>query len=251
MADFTITLSTQFNAKFTVYSFATQTQATYTFNGAQTITLPAGKYAIVGQSTGSQNFYPVSYNGTALSTTSGTPTEIFGDATLSLNNTGGSSTMSWYYFQLATSQISVDLSTLSGWNNVSSGSHTLKVKAKATGYQDSALSEGASFVKAGSGYTGTVLTTDGYMPADIYIDRTPTGESDTPDYSIFGNDSYSFSCSEYFYMLDWTFDVQNINSYSGCTYERVNGQTFGASNAYGYKVFPTENGWTFNVRFED
>lgn len=60
------------------------------------------------------------------------------------------------------SQLSVDLSTLSGWSNVSSGSHTLKVKAKATGYQDSALSAGASFVKGGTTYTVNLRADDGY-----------------------------------------------------------------------------------------
>lgn len=58
------------------------------------------------------------------------------------------------------SQISVDLTTLSGWSDVSDGTHTLKVKAKATGYRDSALSTGVSFEKAASyiyEQTGTVL----------------------------------------------------------------------------------------------
>ena len=49
------------------------------------------------------------------------------------------------------SQLSVDLTTLTGWSDVSAGSHTLKVKAKATGYRDSALSTGVSFTKAGGG----------------------------------------------------------------------------------------------------
>lgn len=49
-----------------------------------------------------------------------------------------------------TSQISVDLTALSGWSDVSSGNHTLTIKAKATGYRDSALSTGVSFTKAGS-----------------------------------------------------------------------------------------------------
>lgn len=50
------------------------------------------------------------------------------------------------------SQLSVDLSTLSGWSDVTTGSHTLTIKAKASGYRDSALSAGASFTKAASGY---------------------------------------------------------------------------------------------------
>ena len=34
-------------------------------------------------------------------------------------------------------QISIDLTTLTGWANVSAGAHTLGIKAKATGYADS------------------------------------------------------------------------------------------------------------------
>ena len=49
-------------------------------------------------------------------------------------------------------QVSVDMSTLSGWSNVSSGSHTLTIKAKASGYRDSEASTGVSFTKASSGY---------------------------------------------------------------------------------------------------
>lgn len=54
-------------------------------------------------------------------------------------------------------KISADLSTLTGWSGVSSGSHTLKVKAKATGYRDSALSQGVSFAKAANNATVTGL----------------------------------------------------------------------------------------------
>ena len=50
------------------------------------------------------------------------------------------------------SQLSVDLSTLSGWSDVTAGSHTLTIKAKATGYRDSNASAGAGFTKAASGY---------------------------------------------------------------------------------------------------
>ena len=45
--------------------------------------------------------------------------------------------------------ISVDLSTLSGWGNISSGQHTLTIVAKATGYRDSPPSTGVTFTKSG------------------------------------------------------------------------------------------------------
>ncbi len=54
------------------------------------------------------------------------------------------------------SQLTVDLSALSGWSNVSSGSHTLTIKAKASGYRDSDASTGVSFVKGGTGHNLTI-----------------------------------------------------------------------------------------------
>lgn len=46
------------------------------------------------------------------------------------------------------SKVSIDLTTLTGWDNVSSGEHTIQVVAKATGYLDSAKSTAVSFTKA-------------------------------------------------------------------------------------------------------
>ena len=48
---------------------------------------------------------------------------------------------------------SVDLTTLSGWSNLSSGNHTIKIKAKGTGYIDSELSVGVVVSKAPSTVT--------------------------------------------------------------------------------------------------
>lgn len=45
-------------------------------------------------------------------------------------------------------KISVDMSTLSGWANLASGSHTLTIKAKADGYTTSDASAGVTFTKA-------------------------------------------------------------------------------------------------------
>ena len=39
--------------------------------------------------------------------------------------------------RFATSQVSIDLTTLSGWGNVADGQHQLTVQAKADGYEDS------------------------------------------------------------------------------------------------------------------
>lgn len=61
--------------------------------------------------------------------------------------------------------ITLDLSTLS---NISDGTHTVKVKAKANGYIDSEFSNEVSYTKAPAGYTATFssdfsLTGDGIV----------------------------------------------------------------------------------------
>nr|DAD77504.1 MAG TPA: hypothetical protein [Podoviridae sp. ctaNW81] len=61
------------------------------------------------------------------------------------------------------SKLSVDLTTLSGWANLSSGSHTIKIVAKGTGYRDSEKSAGVEVTKASSGYTVTI-TYGGLQP---------------------------------------------------------------------------------------
>ena len=55
--------------------------------------------------------------------------------------------------QTAISKQQIDLSTLSGWANLANGSHQITVKAKASGYADSASSNAVSVEKAASGYT--------------------------------------------------------------------------------------------------
>ena len=55
--------------------------------------------------------------------------------------------------QTAISKQQIDLSTLSGWANLASGNHNITVKAKASGYADSAASNAVSVEKAAAGYT--------------------------------------------------------------------------------------------------
>ena len=50
-------------------------------------------------------------------------------------------------------RIIVDMSTLSGWANIASGSHTLTIKAKADGYETSDASTGVTFTKQAEQYT--------------------------------------------------------------------------------------------------
>lgn len=54
------------------------------------------------------------------------------------------------------SKLSVDLTTLSSWSNLSSGSNTIKIVAKGTGYRDSEKSAGVNVTKPSNGYTVTI-----------------------------------------------------------------------------------------------
>lgn len=65
---------------------------------------------------------------------------------------------------------SIDLTTLSGWANLSAGNHTIKIKAKGTGYKDSELSAGVTVSKAASTVTlnaGTYKWIDSVTLIDI------------------------------------------------------------------------------------
>nr|DAR50655.1 MAG TPA: hypothetical protein [Caudoviricetes sp.] len=55
--------------------------------------------------------------------------------------------------KVATVKKSVDLTTLPGWANLSAGNHTIKIKAKGTGYRESELSAGVTVSKAASTVT--------------------------------------------------------------------------------------------------
>jgi len=70
--------------------------------------------------------------------------------------------------------ITLDISALSGWGNVSAGTHTLTIKAKATGYYDSQASAGVQFTKAASGYTLTVVEAQSGGTFDITYNNSTT-----------------------------------------------------------------------------
>lgn len=52
--------------------------------------------------------------------------------------------------KLEFAQVSIDLTTLSGWSGLSDGNHSITVKAKATGYRDSEASQAVSVTKSSS-----------------------------------------------------------------------------------------------------
>ena len=61
--------------------------------------------------------------------------------------------------QAASSKLSVDLTTLSGWSNLAPGNHTIKIVAKGTGYRDSEKSAGVEVTKAPQVYTDCLTFT--------------------------------------------------------------------------------------------
>lgn len=71
------------------------------------------------------------------------------------------------------SKVFIDLTTLTGWDNVTSGEHTIQVVAKATGYLDSEKSTAVSFTKASTTTGETwILKSDGMTAPDNEIDET-------------------------------------------------------------------------------
>lgn len=121
----------------------------------------------------STNFYVTLTDGYALNTvvaSSGTISDItsnsfkwtFGDnANITITLTS----------KVATVKKSIDLTTLPGWANLSSGNHTTKIKAKGTGYKESELSAGVVVNKAPSTVTleaGTYKWKDNMSVSDTF-----------------------------------------------------------------------------------
>lgn len=65
----------------------------------------------------------------------------------------------------------IDLTTLSGWSSLSSGSHNITIVAKADGYKDSKPSAAVSVTK---GYSITVAVTNGTYAGDTTITNNAT-----------------------------------------------------------------------------
>lgn len=89
---------------------------------------------------------------------------------------------------ITTSKISIDLTTLTGWDTVTPGEHTIQVVAKATGYRDSAKSAAVSFTKASAKvllYAGTYQFIEN-PNMNISIDETISGKMNT----LTGNNTY-------------------------------------------------------------
>ncbi len=74
-----------------------------------------------------------------------------------------------------TTKQQIDLSKLSGWTNLASGQHSITVKAKASGYADSASSNAVSVEKAASGHAVTITAAAGSYGVKIYDGTSSSG----------------------------------------------------------------------------
>lgn len=100
--------------------------------------------------------------------------------TLTANNYTSGGGCAIQYYEEATSKVSVDLTTLTGWSSLSSGSHNITIIAKADGYRDSEPSAAVS-VTVSSGYNVSLtLTTNpsgnAYSHYFVHTDTNPTAQ---------------------------------------------------------------------------
>ena len=103
------------------------------------------------------------------------------------NTAGGTITIT---SKKATSQVSIDLTTLSGWGNVADGEHNIQVVAKADGYRDSEKSTAVSFTKGSATVTlsaGTYRFNEEIaFEANVSYDENIVGKCNT----LTDNDTY-------------------------------------------------------------
>ena len=81
--------------------------------------------------------------------------------------------------------ITCDLTTLSGWSSLSSGSHNITIVAKADGYRDSEPSAAVSVEKAAGEYTDCITFTGETSDFTLAVGSSGAKEWDgTVEYSI-------------------------------------------------------------------
>ncbi len=125
----------------------------------------------------------------------------------------------------STAQLTVDMSTLTGWDALSSGAHSVQIVAKATGYADSDPSTAVSFTKAASGYDVTLSFAENiyadYASEEsellIKLNGTPASDDDY-DYRMLVPWAGSEGCWDTPEGGSWgvpeTFVIHNCNSLS-------------------------------------
>ena len=128
-----------------------------------------------------------------------------------------------------------DLSTLS---DITDGAHTVKVKAKASGYNDSEFSNEVSYTKAPAGYSGTITNTR-WSTRTCKVYRTTDSSSYIADIGV--NESLQVVGNFFMIAVDSVDKGTNIFTHSNCTFE---------SNTTAVYVTPTANNWEISINFQ-
>ena len=127
----------------------------------------------------------------------------------------------------ASSQLTVDLADLTGWSNVTSGSHTLTIKAKADGYRDSDASAGVSFTKSAVGHNLTInfvarnYEGEGTNYLRLKLNAQPSSDEDYEAYFIVpmaGSPGYFYlngtQVVDVGYNTGGTYTINNVSSFT-------------------------------------
>lgn len=129
-----------------------------------------------------------------------------------------------------------DLSTLS---DISDGSHTVKVKAKASGYNDSEFSNEVSYTKAPAPtYSGNIRSnSDGVYINGIWGVKNGSMTKIVDKGYIYDKGRNVSGYTEYDISLGATVQHYTVGSYKNCTYY--------SHDSYNYRIVPTANNFTF------
>lgn len=133
------------------------------------------------------------------------------------------------------SKTTLDLSTLP---DISDGTHTVKVKAKADGYRDSEFSNEVNYTKTPAGYSGTITNTR-WSKRACKVYRTTDSSSYFADIGV--DESLQVVGDFFMVAVDSVDKDTNIFSHSNCTFENHTTAVY---------VTPTANDWEISINFQ-
>ena len=128
------------------------------------------------------------------------------------------------------SKTTLDLSTLS---DISDGTHTVKVKAKADGYRDSEFSNEVSYTKA-SGYSGTVTCT---TSSEYSVSHWENDGWHIDAMEVTGTQTLS-GAIKYKISISANINKYRVTSHTNCTYVVDN-------DRWNWIITPSDNNFTF------
>lgn len=211
-----------------------------------------------------RGWYRFYYNGDFDSVTdrfTATDTTKFRTIIVESDQTVDDAFYTWFIANIETPRISIDLTTLSGYESLPAGTYALSVRAKASGYTDSDLSSTASFTKLAAPVataTDTTVSWDAITNAesyDVYVDgelyENTTGGATGYNVSIIKEAEVQ---NIDFYSLDNGNTWNDLYPLAGTTLTNVAAIKFKAtrkngSDTYGQIVFNNEH--TCEVQYEE